>query len=83
MKTISISELQKSTGAWVREAARIGSLIITNRGKPIARIESIGPYLQTNPFRTRKLRPGYSKLFGKLGGGSDSTLAVSEDRNSR
>lgn len=83
MKTISLRELHESTGAWVREAVRIGALVITDRGKPVARLEAVTANLQINPFLTRKLRPGYSKLRGKLSGGAESTQIVSEDRDSR
>lgn len=83
MKTISLRELHESTGAWVREAARIGALVITDRGKPIARLEAVTADLQINPFITRKLRPGYSKLRGKLNDGTESTQTISDDRDSR
>jgi antitoxin (DNA-binding transcriptional repressor) of toxin-antitoxin stability system len=83
MKTISLRELHESTGAWVREAARVGALVITDRGKPVARLEAVTADLQINPFLTRKLRPGYAKLRGKLGGGSESTRIVSDDRDER
>ena len=83
MKTISLRELHESTGTWVREAARIGALVITDRGKPVARLVAVTAALQINPFLTRKLRPGYAKLRGKLGGGSESTQLVSEDRDTR
>ena len=83
MKTISLSELRKRTGVWIREAGRIGTLIITDRGKPIARLEAVAPELKINPFLTRKLRPGYAKLRGKLGGGPEITQIVSEDRGAR
>lgn len=52
-------------------------------GKPIARIEGIVANTQVNPFRQRQLRPGYAKLRGKLGGGADSALIVSDDRDGR
>ena len=81
MKTISLRELHENTGAWVREAASSGSLIITDRGKPVARLEALTAGLQINPFLTRKLRPGYAKLRGKLHGGVDSTKIISDDRD--
>ena len=83
MKTISIRELHESTGAWVREAARLGALVITDHGKPIARIEGVAADMQVNPFLRRTLRPGYAKLRGKLSGGADSTLIISDDRDGR
>ena len=83
MKTISLRELHESTGAWVREAARIGALVITDRGKPVAHLEAGTSDLQINPFLKRKLRPGYAKPRGKLRGGSNSTQIVSDDRDAR
>jgi antitoxin (DNA-binding transcriptional repressor) of toxin-antitoxin stability system len=83
MKTISLRELHESTGTWVREAARVGTLVITDRGKPVARLEAITADAKINPFLTRKLRPGYAKLRGKLGDGTTSTQIVSEDRDAR
>ena len=83
MKTISIRELHERTGAWVRRAAELGSITVTERGRPIARLEAVeGPGRQ-NPFLTRKLRPGYKRLMGKLTGGTDSVTMVSEDREGR
>ncbi len=83
MKTITLGELDHRTGIWVREAARIGTLVITDRGKPIVRLEAVTADTQINPFLNRKLRPGYAKLRGKLGGGSESTQIVSKDRDGR
>lgn len=83
MKTISLRELHESTGTWVREAARLGAVLITERGKPIARLEAVSAELQVNPFLRRKLRPGFAKLRGKLGGATESTNIISEERDSR
>ena len=38
MKRISIRELHDATGKWVRESARVGELVVTERGRPIATI---------------------------------------------
>ena len=81
MKTISLRELHNNTGAWVRKSAELGGIAITDRGTIIARIEPAGGPDASNPFLTRKLRPGYAKLRGKLGRGTDSTRLVSDDRD--
>ena len=81
MKTISIRELHERTGAWVRKAAELGSITVTERGKPLARLLSISEARPENPFRVRRIRPGYARLKGKLGRGTDSTTIVSEDRD--
>ena len=83
MKTISIRELHQQTGAWVRKAAEQGSITVTERGRPIARLEAIADAGPKNPFLTRKLLPAYARLKGKLGKGTDSTQLVSEDRDGR
>jgi antitoxin (DNA-binding transcriptional repressor) of toxin-antitoxin stability system len=80
MKTISISELHERTGAWVRKAVELGAILVTERGKPIVRLEAILDAKPANPFRERRLRPGYARLRGKLGRGTDSTAILSEDR---
>jgi antitoxin (DNA-binding transcriptional repressor) of toxin-antitoxin stability system len=80
MKTISIRELHQRTGAWVRKAAELGAITVTERGKPLVRLEAVRDVRSANPFRDRRLRPGYARLRGKLGRGTDSTVLVSEDR---
>jgi len=80
MKTISIRELHERTGEWVRKVARLGPITVTERGRPIARIEAVEERGRTNPFLTRKLRPGYKRLRGRLTGGTDTVTIVSEDR---
>jgi antitoxin (DNA-binding transcriptional repressor) of toxin-antitoxin stability system len=83
MKSISIRELHQRTGAWVRKATEQGSTTVTERGRPITRLEAIADTGPKNPFLTRKLLPGYARLKGKLRGGTDSTTLVSEDRDGR
>jgi antitoxin (DNA-binding transcriptional repressor) of toxin-antitoxin stability system len=81
MKTISIRELHARTGAWVRRAVELGAITVTERGKPLVRIEAVPDAKAVNPFRARPLRPGYARLRGKLGRGTDSTAIISEDRD--
>jgi prevent-host-death family protein len=80
MKTISIRELHTRTGAWVRRAAQLGAITVTDRGRPVARLQAVGDSMPANPFRARRLRPGYARLRGTLGRGTDSTAIVSEGR---
>ena len=56
MKTISIRELHERTGAWVRKAAELGSITVTERGKPLARLLSISEARPENPFRVRRIQ---------------------------
>jgi len=81
MKTISIRELHERTGAWVRKAVLLGSITVTDRGRPVVRIEAVPDAASINPFRARRLRPGYARLRGRLTRGTDSTAIISEDRD--
>ncbi len=81
MKTISIRELHERTGAWVRRAVELGAITVTERGKPVVRLEAVAHGTLSNPFRERRLRPGYARLRGKLGRGTDSTAIVAEGRD--
>ena len=83
MKTISIRELHEKTGEYIRKAAKEGELLVTDRGKTVARIV---PHVETPEipyFARRVLTPGFRKLMksGKLRGATDATRIVSEDRD--
>jgi len=86
MKTISLRELHNDTGKWIRSVKDEEEIIITDRGVAIARMQ---PIKKTSgkklTWGTVKLRPGYEALqkAGKLKGGTDSTIIISEDRSSR
>lgn len=83
MKTIAIRELHQKTGKYVREAARVGEIYITDRGKTVAKIVPHEEPEQAPYFAHRKLTPAFRRLMktGKLRGGTDSTQIVSEDRD--
>jgi prevent-host-death family protein len=83
MKTISIRELHPRTGVWVKKAAELGSITVTERGRPVARLEAVEGRPRENPFLRRKLRPGYRRLMGKLTGGTDTVTIVAENRRGR
>jgi antitoxin (DNA-binding transcriptional repressor) of toxin-antitoxin stability system len=83
MKTISIKELHAETGAWVRKAASLGAITVTDRGRAIAHITSVEFGARENPFLTRKVRPGFARLKGKLAGGTESGRLIADDRGGR
>ncbi len=83
MKAISIRELHERTGEWVRKVGHFGEIQVTDRGQPVAKLvpqttEPAVPY-----FARRKFTPAFRKLMesGKLRGGTDSTVIISEDRD--
>ena len=85
MKQVSLRELHEKTGSLIRDAKRLGGLIVTDRGAPIARIEPVDARPAPNPFVSRTVLPAYLRLLrsGRLGRGTDSTQIVSEDRGDR
>jgi hypothetical protein len=55
----------------------------TDRGTSVSRIEPADPRATDKPFQRRRILPEYQELLdsGALGGGTDSTQIVREDRD--
>jgi antitoxin (DNA-binding transcriptional repressor) of toxin-antitoxin stability system len=85
MKTITIRELHARTGRWVREVARHGQIVITDDGRTIAKIVPEVQPPEAPYFSRRKRSSSFRKLddSGKMGKGTDSTSAISQDRDDR
>jgi antitoxin (DNA-binding transcriptional repressor) of toxin-antitoxin stability system len=85
MKRVTLRELHENTGSLVREAVRLGGLVVTDRGTPIARIEPANRPVTDKPFKHRRILPAYQELLDThaLQGGTDSTQIVREDRDGR
>ena len=80
MKSITLRELHEATGKWVRRAAALGALQVTERGRPVARIipEKARPSL---PYGGRRaLVPAFRRVLPSLQRGADSTLGIAEGR---
>jgi antitoxin (DNA-binding transcriptional repressor) of toxin-antitoxin stability system len=80
MKTITIRELHRATGEWVRKAAA-GEVNVTERGRLIAKIVPA----QAAPLKAFFAKPRYTRAFlaqrKNLRGGADLTKFISEDRD--
>lgn len=80
MKTITIRELHRATGAWVRQAAA-GEVNVTERGRLIAKIVPARP----TPVKPFFAAPRFTRAFlanrKHLSGGVDSTKLISEERD--
>jgi prevent-host-death family protein len=85
MKTISIRELHEKTGEYIRKAAQVGEIHVTDHGRTVAKIVPQQEVSATPYFAQRILTPGFRRLMkrGKLRGGTDSTRIVSDDRDPR
>jgi antitoxin (DNA-binding transcriptional repressor) of toxin-antitoxin stability system len=84
MKTVTIRELHSRTGALVRQAFQHGEIRVTDRGRVVAKIVPEAEPAKIPYFARRKfISPAIKRLIesGGLGsGGTDSTQAISEDR---
>jgi prevent-host-death family protein len=80
MKTITIRELHRATGEWVRRAAA-GEVNVTERGRLIAKIVPAQPA----PLKAFFAKPKFTRAFlthrKHFRGGADITTLISEDRD--
>jgi prevent-host-death family protein len=85
MMTVTIRELHARTGELVRQAARHGEIRVTDSGRIVAKILPEAEPAQVPYFARRKVSPAFKRLdeSGKTGRGTDSTIAISEEREDR
>jgi prevent-host-death family protein len=85
MKTVTIRQLHARTGELVREASRHGEIRITDYGRVVAKILPEAEPTPVPYFARRRVSPAFKRLdeSGKTGRGTDSTAAISEDREDR
>lgn len=83
--TVTIRELHARTGELVRQAARHGKIRVTDSGRIVAKILPEAEPAQVPYFARRKVSPAFKRLdeSGKTGRGTDSTIAISEEREDR
>lgn len=82
MRTITIRQLHDATGRWVRRAAALGELQVTERGKVVAKIVPAAVRPEHPYFGQRKVLAVFRTAQPFLRGGIDSTRTISEDRDS-
>lgn len=84
MKTVTIRELHARTGSLVREVEHYGEILITDNGRPVAKLLPDNGRPQIPYFARRKFLSAALKRrieggdFGR--GATESTIAISEDR---
>lgn len=83
MKTWTIEELDEKTGRWLREVGQHDQVVVTDHGRPLVNILSARPAGGKAGFGNRVLLAEYRDQMGRLGGGTDSTAIISEDRERR
>lgn len=85
MKTVTIRELHSRTGELVRQASQHGEIRVTDNGRVVAKIVPEAEPAEVPYFARRKVSPAFRRLdeSGKTGRGTDSTMAISDDREDR
>ena len=83
MATVSIRELHRKTGDWVRRAAQCEEITVTDRGVPVALLRALPEAEAPCAWTKRKLTPAFKSLrkAGRLRIETDSAEVVSEDRD--
>ncbi len=81
MKEISIRELHRRTGAWVRAARKYGSIIVRDRNVAVARITPFSEEAPVNVFEHWKPRRKFAERWDRPVGGRPVEDIVSEDRD--
>lgn len=81
MKSITIRQLHDETGRWVRRAAELGELPVTERGRIVAKLVPATDVPVRPYFARRKLLPAFRAA--RLAGGTDATALISRERDDR
>jgi prevent-host-death family protein len=81
MKEISIRELHRNTGKWVRSARKYGAIVVSDRNVPVARLIPVDANSDENPFRSWKPLKHLAELLETPVGGTPVEQIISEDRD--
>lgn len=81
MKEISIRELHRRTGAWVRNARKYGSILVRDRQRPVARITPADDEPEVNRFASWKPLKRFAAALDRQVGGRPVEDLVSENRD--
>jgi len=81
MKEISIRELHRRTGAWVRNARKYGSILIRDRNTPVARLVPISGEPPENRFERWKPLKKFAEALDRPVGGTPVEDNIAQDRN--
>ncbi len=80
MKEISIRELHRRTGQWVRSARRYGSIVVRDRNTPVAKLTPVTEEPPLNCFENWKPLKRFAEALERPVGGRDVAEIISEDR---
>jgi prevent-host-death family protein len=81
MKEISIRELHRRTGEWVRNARKYGAIVVSDRNTPVAKLVPFREESPVNRFEGWKPLKKYAKALDRPVKGTLVEDIISDDRN--
>lgn len=81
VKEISIRELHRNTGAWVRSARKYGAILVRDRRRPVACITPASEEPEVNRFAAWRPLKRFAAALDRPVGGTPVEDIVSEDRD--
>ena len=81
MKEISIRELHRRTGAWVRSARKHGSILIRDRNVPVATLAPVSHEPVVNRFERWRPLSKFAKAIDRPVGGAPVEIIIGQDRD--
>jgi antitoxin (DNA-binding transcriptional repressor) of toxin-antitoxin stability system len=81
MKEISIRDLHRETGTWVRSAKKYGSILVRDRNRPVAKLVPVDDEPQVNLFDSWKPLKKFAAALDRPVGGTPVEEIVSQDRD--
>ena len=81
MKEISIRELHRRTGAWVRNARKYGEILVRDRNTPVAKLVPVSGEPPENVFTHWKPLKKFAKALDRPVGGTPAEDIIGQDRN--
>jgi antitoxin (DNA-binding transcriptional repressor) of toxin-antitoxin stability system len=81
MKEISIRELHRQTGTWVRNARKYGSILVRDRNMPVAKLVPVSGEPSENLFERWKPLKKFAVALDRPIGGRPVEEIIGEDRD--
>jgi antitoxin (DNA-binding transcriptional repressor) of toxin-antitoxin stability system len=81
MKEISIRELHRQTGVWVRNARKYGSILVKDRNTPVATLTPVTDEPAVNLFERWAPLKKFSAALDRPVGGTPVETMISGDRD--
>ena len=81
MKEISIRELHRKTGAWVRSARRYGAILVSDRNVPVATLHPVTETPAVNRFEGWRPLKKFASAINRPVAGTRVAGIISEDRD--